>query len=391
MIVLKEFRTLGVLHDPTEAMRLAEGWGEPEAGFRWMLDETSRLTMPAPEAPGDYVLLMTLDPFVVPGGPDQQRLAVCANGEPIRQTSIRMPSVIAAPFHHSREAPGEVEVVFDHPDCTRPCEVSENPDFRRLAFSVSDLRLLAATEMPSLAPSAQDPLAAERSRTPLSDQELMRFFASVGDNCEFGLVQRRYNAELMDLFRFAAVPLATLADMLAADFAGVDAPENLEVQLRPTGINRREFIVWNRIYPRFEFHAWVHEGEQSGARVFVREHRKLSWLVRLMREDLSAGSRILVVKRNDPTGVEDVLPIVRLLRRYGPNWLLWVEQARNGETPGTVELLEPGFMKAHIGSFAPYDWADDRNADIWLTICRGAYEIWRTAGCAASAVVHNVA
>src|SRR5216683_6255225 len=50
----------------------------------------------------------------------------------------------------------------------------------------------------------------------LSARELMYRFASLGDNCEFGLVQRRCGAEPLGLFRFATIGPESLVQLLEA-------------------------------------------------------------------------------------------------------------------------------------------------------------------------------
>jgi hypothetical protein len=73
--------------------------------------------------------------------------------------------------------------------------------------------------------------------------ELMMCFESIGENCEFGLVQRRCGAEPLGLFRFASAPLPKLLAGLEARFEGLSDPDNLEVQLSP---NQREYMVHDR-------------------------------------------------------------------------------------------------------------------------------------------------
>src|ERR1041384_3955367 len=74
-------------------------------------------------------------------------------------------------------------------------------------------------------------------------RELMLRFESIGENCEFGLVQRRCGAEPLGLFRFASAPLPKLLAGLGARFEGLSHPDNLDVQLSQNG---REYLVTDR-------------------------------------------------------------------------------------------------------------------------------------------------
>lgn len=97
----------------------------------------------------------------------------------------------------------------------------------------------------------------------------------------------------------------------------------------------------------------------------------------MLLKDLRLGHRIFVLKRNEPLPLSEVMPLFQLLRQYGPNTLLWIEQAGNGQPPGTVEVVREGLMKGYIERFAPYDQADTAvDASVWLPVCRQAFAVW---------------
>jgi hypothetical protein len=75
----------------------------------------------------------------------------------------------------------------------------------------------------------------EQCRTPtdppdaISDRDLVLNFESIGDNCEFGLVQRMAGAEPLGLLRFSSTPLPLLVRALRARFDGLADPANVLV------------------------------------------------------------------------------------------------------------------------------------------------------------------
>src|SRR5260370_7223758 len=75
----------------------------------------------------------------------------------------------------------------------------------------------------------------ERRLAGLSARELMYRFASLGDNCEFGLVQRRCGAEPLGLFRFATIDVKDLARALEARLPAIPDPHCIQI----TPHNRR--------------------------------------------------------------------------------------------------------------------------------------------------------
>src|SRR5256714_3683234 len=119
------------------------------------------------------------------------------------------------------------------------------------------------------------------SETELPLRELMLRFESIGENCEFGLVQRRCGCEPLGLFRFASAPLPKLLAGLDARFEGLSHPDNLDVQLSPNG---REYLVTDK---RFQllYHAWVLADEMTAQEVHQREVRRLPLLIRKFLED----------------------------------------------------------------------------------------------------------
>src|SRR5207237_2882630 len=115
-------------------------------------------------------------------------------------------------------------------------------------------------------------------------------FESLGENCEFGLVQRRCGAEPLGLFRFASAPLPKLLAALEARFEGLSNPENLEVQLSSNG---REYLVTDKKF-QLLYHAWVQADEMTAEEVHRREVRRLPLLVRKLAEELGRAEKIFV-------------------------------------------------------------------------------------------------
>lgn len=358
---------------------LRDGWADPEVGFRWSLGERSRLCIPAPSTPGDYALLLTITPYVHPDGPHSQRLAILVNGRPVREGQFDTLSVLACRFTSDALVPGAMlEIVLEHPDFARPRDSVASTDTRQLAFAFSNVRVFRTFETNTAAAEAGNRQRDSRALPDghlLADEALLHRFISLGDNCELGVVQRHFKAEPMDLFRFCAISLSSLLHALHVGLHGIDAPELIEIHLR--GFEPfREFIFCHSGYD-LQSHTQVLEGQQPAHRVFVREQRRVSFLARMLLSDLKLGNRIMVVKRNCPMELSEVLPVFQALREYGPNTLLWIEEARARHAAGTVEVLANGLMKGYVRSLAAYDKADKCDAEAWLPTCRRAYELWR--------------
>jgi hypothetical protein len=209
---------------------------------------------------------------------------------------------------------------------------------------------------------------------------LMLEFESLGDNCEFGLVQRRAGVEPMGLFRFAFSRIDTLEAALRASFRGF---ENIEVSVRPDGE-----IIFTPVGYSFTTHTWStatdsdlseHRARLSKRNVFLRER-----LLAL----LETGERIFVRKGSRR---DEIDRLHAALRSYGPNILLWVTGANYKHPPGTVEMIAPGLLRGYVDRFAPYDQAADFSFECWVSVCRAAFALRAAAAAALSAAALSFA
>jgi capsular polysaccharide biosynthesis protein len=214
-------------------------------------------------------------------------------------------------------------------------------------------------------------------RKPL--EELMLAFESLGDNCEFGLVQRHGGAEPLGLLRFAGIflpieiRLERLAAALERKFEGLGAAETITVYLDGEP-NRREFLVRESAYDLM-YHTGVPEGAAGLEEMRVREITRLSFLRRKFFEDLETGAKIWVWKSAATVDAEQVQPLLHVLRTLGPNTLLWVVEGDERHRPGSIERLDRDFIKGYVERFAPYDSAPDIRPASWFEVCQRTYDL----------------
>lgn len=209
---------------------------------------------------------------------------------------------------------------------------------------------------------------------------LMVRFASLGDNCEFGFVQRRAGAEPISLLRFASFPagpessLRRLIGALRDRF--VRLAERGSVRIDVDGPHR-EFVVREQAYG-IMYHTGRHEGELDAETVLTNEYTRLTFLRRHLMDDLESAAKTWIWKSNAGSPESDVRDLLATLRELGPNRLLWVVQQTAEHTAGTVELLSPGFARGYVQRFAPYDDATDISPESWFAVCRVAHDLLGT-------------
>jgi hypothetical protein len=360
--------------------RVGTGWSLGEADYRWMVGAFSELNL-GPVSFGDnYLLMLDIEPYVKPPELTHQRLTLSIDGVPFVQAAVdadgrygyRIPPELI-------RNDGNLLIVLDHPDAARPSDLSTDKDHRVLSIRVRrialyrisgqvDARVLEGTGGISVEE------AERRSGTPCD--ELITNFESLGENCEFGLVQRLCGAEPLSLLRFSNTLLPNLFRGLDDKFKKLGAAEDLGYRLE--GKSKKEYIIEEKSYG-LTYHTFRYKGEIEEDKFLISEASRLKFLSRKLNEDLREGNKILVYRRNATLEEEEILPLVAAANEYGANTVFWIVQADGQHMPGTVHWVMPGLLKGYIDRFAPNDNARDLSLEIWLELAVNAFQLWRGA------------
>lgn len=223
--------------------------------------------------------------------------------------------------------------------------------------------------------SASDHLSGEADPIPSDDArmtigQLMLQFQSVGDNCEFGVVQRYCGVEPSGLFRFSTSGIQELIDALNEDFASYGAPGDLEI-IPGTGN-----FYWCRSR-RYGFGRSSNQtvGTVDPAELLAREYDKVAHLKTRLLKELAAGQQIVVRKGDTGETRDQFLQLAAAIRRHGPARVMRVEVATAPETIGTAEWHAPGILFAYVRRFSPYDGGMRIDLEPWIDLCRDAHAL----------------
>jgi hypothetical protein len=224
--------------------------------------------------------------------------------------------------------------------------------------------------------SQNQPFAFDQAPDSESLRDVMMRFQSLGDNCEFGLLQRRAGAEPLDFLRFAGFYVAAeellqqTIGALTTGFAGIGDPESIVCELHGEP-PRREYMVrdvhWSLMY-----HSGYHEGEIDPDTLRSQQALALGFRCREILADMKAAERVFVWKSNVQSSELDVRELVSCLRGYGPNLLLWVNLEDADHPAGLVEYAGGSLLKGYVRSFAPYAAAEEIEFESWYAMCRNA-------------------
>jgi len=202
---------------------------------------------------------------------------------------------------------------------------------------------------------------------PISDEDLLLNFESLGDNCELGLVQRRAGVEPLSMFRFAGAPVRHLIRAMNARFEGMADPEHVRVQPE-----NGEYMVKLTKYD-FIYHAYVKIGEADPDELQKQQVRTVRFLIEKLISDLENASKIMVFRQNEPLLANDLIDLRMALSAYGPATLLWVQEARPGFPAGQVTVIDDRLMIGYVRRLARRDNVPNLDGVSWLTMLRQAY------------------
>jgi hypothetical protein len=353
-----------------DRQHLRTGWGEADLDRRAMVGASCWLELDRPDHRGDYLLLLALDQ--APGRTGAaQRLSVDVNGVRLEELTVKTSNILCRRIPwNALSAHDHVVITFETPEVC-----SNQPPSRGFgSFLFRELSIQPFTDSaPDQDRGAGDEQdgTVESSSLLISQSALLRHFASLGDNCEFGLLQRRAGAEAPSLLRFVTF-LGAFAGRLAAindGFQRIEDPNMITLSL-----HGEEYVLHHAAYD-FISHTEILEGTIDPWRLFNREFNKLTMLVRMFMEVLRSGSKMFVFKQNHGTSLEDARALSAALRAYGPNDLLYVELAQSSTDIGTVEIVGEGLFRGKIDAFLPYDMANLPASDVWIALCRAAYDL----------------
>ncbi len=244
--------------------------------------------------------------------------------------------------------------------------------------SAASLAPLEAVQI-VLRPRLALPPNAPKDQSALLPEELMLQFESLGDNCEFGLVQRHFGAEPLGLLRFAGfhIPvekrLPALLNALEARFEGLGQPGTIRIDIE--GPNE-EYIVRETAYDLM-YHTFITRKEISIDQVRKMEEKRLSLLRRKFEDDLRNPRQILVWKSNAGNSLDEMRSLYNALSSLGSHVLLWVARATGNRSPGEVHVIEGALLQGYVDRFAPYANATDISYQSWFSVCRRAIEVAR--------------
>jgi len=196
--------------------------------------------------------------------------------------------------------------------------------------------------------------------------DLLMRFESLGQNCEFGLVQRRFGAEPLSLLRWTFVKPMTLIRLLEGRGEGLGDPDRVELRSTSWG----EHMVYDRKFG-IGFHSFMTSPLADPDAFLAKQAARLRWLRDKLVGDLEEAEKIFVYKPEAGTPPAHIMRIRRAIRAYGSARLLCLALADASSPPGSVRDAGGGLSYGYLSVHNPVmkgRW--DIPFEEWLSICR---------------------
>ncbi|CAM6054500.1 unnamed protein product [Sphagnum tenellum] len=199
---------------------------------------------------------------------------------------------------------------------TKPLSESRVQPDDVLETGTSQLKSVRGAEPPP------DQTALERGCHMLSLDELMRHFESIGNNCEFGIVQRATGYDPPGLFRNVGfLKSEQIINAIGAGLVGMFDENNYTIGK----VGWPDYAIDCKVFG-FRFHTGIAETDP------IENVAKIISLFRVLKrkflEDLAEGHKTFVYRHNESkeTTPDIAEQLLLALRKHGPNWLLFVRE-----------------------------------------------------------------
>lgn len=217
------------------------------------------------------------------------------------------------------------------------------------------------------------------SPEPTREGNLLLRFESLGENCEFGLVQRHFGVEPLGLLRWVALAPEDLCLALEEQFQGLDDPADMEVRLVGP-----EYHMYGKRY-RMRMHTYIVESEYKGtvAQLHAQLFRRIRYLKEKFLEDLRAAEKLLLWQSGvgSVIGDETVLRMRDAVRSYGRNTLVVIRRDNEPALSPSAESRVPGLIEGRLHQTDKVTTPDGRTSSVspfdgWVTLCRTIVKLW---------------
>lgn len=206
----------------------------------------------------------------------------------------------------------------------------------------------------------------------------MRYFESLGNNCELGFVLEKAGIKEASLFKWTLIEEHIhLIAALGKRFEGLYQADLLVPRFKTMVRDRKYGLCFHTSLPIVAHRGrLVFDGsEVERSAIYEREQSKFHYFATTFLERLKTTSKIYVYRSNQEVPLETLRTLGWLLRKSGGSAsLLIMKQADADHAPGTAALLEEGLYEGYLGYLSTDPDLQDIDFDSWFETCGS---VWR--------------
>lgn len=279
---------------------IGEGWAGDEPHARRAVGTRSLFRIPPVSPPENLLLTISLFPIDLRDEPSQQMIVAVKDrriGEFTLQLGNGECAVVIPADALLPDRENLVGLIFRY--CAAPYE-SDPRDAGRLAVAFRRLDLSPTDFDFHRAPRLLQPAQVDADDT-LCAKQIAEKSQSLGQNCEFGLAQRKCGAEPLSLFRLSSIRLERLLHGIRTPFQGIANLQDIRMQCEGPG---KEYAGDQRQY-KIDYHTSRNEGQVNLNNSRGMEAQRLRYLAgSLMMEIDNAEKVFCYTTRRIPSDAE---------------------------------------------------------------------------------------
>jgi hypothetical protein len=342
--------------------------------------------VPWPDHDGEIGILIELTPALQPQTGASRSLTVVINRDYRFHCRLVRADTLFLRIDPAHRLAPELQIDFESDD---PAGVPG--DDRKLTFAIHRILLIGMGK--SHAPASvrrarlhspvgmDETMAAAERAIGFPVATLMASFESLGNICDFGLLQRALGADLLGLLRFGGVDIRGLVRGILDKFSSLATAGPSDVRVEISDVN--DYFVIEKHYG-IGWHTLLAPNQASPEQIAPREVSRLPLLRRKFAETIDEAHKTFILHRPEGLLRAQVDAVVEALRLQSDCAVLWVE--KDNSRAGEVEALSSYLMKGYLDNLGDLG---NPSRESWLSVCANAHLIRGQAGHSAShTIVH---
>jgi hypothetical protein len=173
-------------------------------------------------------------------------------------------------------------------------------------------------------------------------------FIPLGNNCEFGFVQRQRGVEPLSLFRWTSINPQNLITLLGNKLSDYDAPDHYSL----AGNQDVEYILKESKYATAS-HTGVKRSDIAPDEFLKKLVNRQIFLKRKLLDELADGNKVFLYKSNDSMSQTMMTDIMEKLTGLGAKRCIFVVRSDDKHPAGSINVMSDQIIIGHLSDNMP--------------------------------------